>query len=67
MHADSANTSTIGGLTLEFFDRVLAHYPNPTPNPTPNPSSERYTCLGSRCINLQDTVCLRFICILYSE
>eukprot|EP00039_Didymoeca_costata_P013839 m.216740 g.216740 ORF g.216740 m.216740 type:complete len:379 (-) comp15881_c0_seq5:320-1456(-) len=55
MHADTANTSTIGGLTLEFFDRVLAHYPNPTPNPTPNPSSERYTCLGSRCINLQDT------------
>lgn len=55
MHADSANTTTIGGITREFFDRVLQHYP-PAPAPPP-PQSPVYGCRGAppanaRCVEL---------------
>eukprot|EP00054_Salpingoeca_dolichothecata_P036632 m.274327 g.274327 ORF g.274327 m.274327 type:complete len:212 (+) comp69021_c0_seq1:308-943(+) len=51
MHADSANTSTIAGLTLEYFSRVLAQYPPAPPPPSP---PNRYGCLASMCIPLDD-------------
>lgn len=47
MHADSANTSTIAGITLEYFDRVLSKYP-----PPPSPSTARYGCRAGRCVLL---------------
>ena len=53
MHADSANSSTIGGITAEFFERVLAHYP-PAPPPGP-PAGSRYGCVAQRCVQLDET------------
>lgn len=54
MHADSANTSTIKGLTLEFFTRVLSHYPTPPPSPPPSPSPHdfHYECRADRCLQV---------------
>jgi len=53
MHADSANTSTIAGLTLEFFQRVLRQYPPPPPPSPPSPPHFHYECRAQRCLQVE--------------
>ena len=43
MHADVANESTVGGVTLEFFLRVRSHY-------KPAPEAQHYACVSARCV-----------------
>ena len=56
MHADGGNSTVIHGITREYFERVLGHYPRPKPQP-PRPGhhgSYSYACRASRCIEQDD-------------
>ena len=53
-HADPANEDTVGGITREFFDRVMARYPHhPHPGPSPGPEPT-FSCRAGRCLELSD-------------
>ena len=56
MHADGGNSTVIHGITREYFERVLGHYPRPTPTPTRpgHRGSYSYACRASRCIEQND-------------
>ena len=50
MHADGGNSTVIHGITREYFERVMGHYP-PSPHPSPSPSpSAGYSCTFSQAI-----------------
>ena len=55
-HADPGNETTVAGITGEFFQRVMAHYPPaPAPSPpTPPPHSAKYACRAGRCVGVVD-------------
>lgn len=49
MHADVGNYDVIGGITLEYFDRVTKKNPPPSPSPSSPP---QYGCISDRCVEL---------------
>ena len=54
MHADGGNSTVIHGITREYFERVMGHYP-PPPRPRPGPGAAySYACRASRCIEQDD-------------
>lgn len=54
MHADGANSTVIQGVTREFFERVMSHYPQNPPPPPPT-SAYSFNCRANRCIEQEVT------------
>jgi len=55
MHADGGNSTVIHGITREYFERVMSHYPRPPPHPPhPDHSAYSFACRAGRCIEQDD-------------
>jgi hypothetical protein len=55
MHADGGNSTVIHGITREYFERVMSHYPSPSPSPPhPHGSPYSFACRAGRCIEQDD-------------
>eukprot|EP01043_Picozoa_sp_COSAG02_P078686 COSAG02_NODE_17840_length_976_cov_3.265678_1_plen_308_part_00 len=54
MHADGGNSTVIHGITREYFERVMSHYPAPPPPHPAHDSSYSFACRANRCIEQND-------------
>ena len=55
MHADGGNSTVIHGITREYFERVMGHYPRPPPAPPHgHGSAYSFACRAQRCIEQND-------------
>eukprot|EP01047_Picozoa_sp_COSAG01_P080001 COSAG01_NODE_15388_length_1344_cov_1.097992_2_plen_383_part_01 len=53
MHVDGANSTVIQGITREYFERVVSHYPQHPPLP-PRPAAYSFACRAGPCIEQSD-------------